>query len=85
MSKGAYRYSDISGSKCMSSSRSKLTSAKGKMSSAHGTNGQSKDNNMSQNGSGAIGHGCRTFKNGLLGKAGYDGGGTAHAKQPKGE
>lgn len=84
MSKGAYKYSEVaSGSKCMSSSKGKLTSASGKMSAAHGTNGQSKDNNMNQNAKGAVGAYCRSFRSGIPGEAGYKGGGTAHAKQPK--
>lgn len=84
MSKGPYRYSEISGSKCMSPSQGALKRGQGKMSSAHGTNGQSKSNNMNQNVGNSVGAGCRPFRSGLPGKAGYDGGGTAHAKQPSG-
>lgn len=84
MSKGAYKYSDVSGSKCMSSSKGAMVKAQGKMSSAHGTNGQSTNNNMQQNAGNSVGHSTRTFRSGLLGEAGYKGGGTAHAKQPKG-
>lgn len=68
----------------MSSSRGKLTSGQGKMSSAHGTNGQSKSNNMNQNVGNSVGHATRSFKDTQTKKAGYSGGGTAHAKQPSG-
>jgi hypothetical protein len=44
MHKGAYKYD---GGKQMSGSRTGM-SGKGRMSSSHGTNGQSKDNNMSR-------------------------------------
>ncbi len=83
MSKGAYKY-EGAGTKCMSGSRGKLTSARGKMSAAHGTNGQSKDNNMNQNVGNSVGAGCRGFRSGIPGEAGYKGGSTAHAKQPSG-
>lgn len=67
----------------MSTSKAGLTGT-GRMSSAHGTTGQSKNNNMNRNNSDAIGKGCRTFRSGIPGEAGYKGGGTAQAKQPKG-
>lgn len=82
--KGPYMYSEASGAKCTSKAHGALMKGSGKMSSAHGTNGQSKSNNMNQNSGNAIGKNCRTFKSGLLGKAGYDGGGTAHANQSQG-
>lgn len=67
----------------MSPSQGALKRGQGKMSSAHGTNGQSKSNNMNQNIGNSVGSGVRGFKSGLMGEAGYKGGGTAHAKQTK--
>lgn len=72
------------GSKCMSGSRTGL-SGKGKMSNAHGTNGQSKDNNMSRNTGGyRIGSNCRTFKSGLPSQPTQARGYPTHADQPSG-
>lgn len=83
--KGAYTYNEVgSGERCMPSNSGKLTSARGKMSAAHGTNGQSKDNNMNQNAKDAVGAYCRTFRSGPISEAGYKGGATAHGKQPSG-
>lgn len=83
MSKGAYKYSEMSGAKCVSTSKSPLKSAQGKMSSAHGVVPKNTNNNMTQNVGNSVGHGCRSFRSGLPGEAGYKGGGTVHAKQPK--
>lgn len=83
MSKGAYKYSG-SGSKCMSSKRTGLTGS-GKVSSAHGTNGQSKDNNMDRNSGGyRIGSGTRTFKKESYPIAGPTKPYPKHAGQPSG-
>lgn len=58
MSKGAYTYG--AGSR-MSGKRTGM-SGSGKMSGAHGTTGQSKDNNMSRKSGGhTLGDCCRTF------------------------
>lgn len=55
-----------------------------KMSSAHGTNGQSKDNNMSQGGDNRVGKGCPGFKSGIPGEAHVRTPIAGHAKQPSG-
>lgn len=80
MSKGAYKYE---GGKCMSGSKAGLTGS-GKMSAAHGTNGQSTKNNMNRNPSGAVGSGCRTFSKGIPGEAHVRTPIAGHAKQPSG-
>ncbi len=84
MAKGPYKYSEISGSKCMSSSKGALTKAQGKMSGAHGVVPKNSKTNMDYNTGGyRIGAGCRTFRSGLLGPAG-GGHGAGHASQPRG-
>lgn len=83
MGKGPYKYSEISGSTCMSPSQGALKRAQGKMSATHGTHGGSKSNNMNQNVGNSVGSKCRTFHSGPRGEAGFKGGSTAHAKQPK--
>lgn len=72
MSKGAFKYGS---GKCMSGKRTGM-SGSGKMSSAHGTTGQSKDNNMNRTTGGyMIGSDCRTFKkNGIRQFSGEKGG-----------
>lgn len=81
MSKGAFTYG---AGKRMSGSKTGLTGS-GKMSSAHGTTGQSKDNNMNRNTGGyRIGSDCPTFKHEGYKTAGYSGGATKHASQPSG-
>lgn len=82
--KGAFRY-EGAGTKCMSSSKGPLKSAQGKMSSAHGTTGQSKNNNMDHNTGGyRIGSGTRTFHhNGIKQHSGVKGD-TQQASQPSG-
>ena len=71
MSKGPHKAtSAFSGSKGLSRSKGALVSGSGKMSSAHGTTGQSKSNNMNQGGSNTVGSCCRTFKSGFPGKTG---------------
>lgn len=77
-SKGAFPYPG----QCMSKSRPNLTGS-GKMKSSHGTTGGSKTNNMNQHVGNSVGHGCRPFKSGSYKQAGYSGGATKHAKQPK--
>jgi hypothetical protein len=59
MPKGAFKYG---AGKSMSGKKTGM-SGTGKMSCAHGTNGQSKDNNMNRTtGGDMLGVGCRTFK-----------------------
>lgn len=71
MSKGAYKYSDQSGAKCMSKSHGVLKSAQGKMSSSHGVVPKNTHNNMDQGGTNQkIGQNCRGFKHGIPGEAG---------------
>lgn len=82
MGKGAFTYG---ADKCMSSSRGPLKTNQGRMSSAHGTNGQSKNNNMSHNtGGDRIGSGTRTFKSGDYCQAGPTKPYPKHAGQPSG-
>lgn len=82
MSKGAFKYE---GGKRMSGSQGALKSAQGKMSSAHGTNGQSKNNNMDKNTGGyRIGSGTRTFKDQAYPMAGPNKPYPKHAGQPSG-
>jgi len=59
-------------SKMKSISRTKgpLKTNQGKMSSAHGTTGQSKSNNMNQGGKNTVGAGSRTFSSGNYRQAG---------------
>jgi hypothetical protein len=83
MPKGAFKYSEISGSKCMSKSQGILKSAQGKMSSAHGVVPCNTKNNMTINAGNAVGHGCRPFRSGLLPTA-APGHGAGHKSQPKG-
>lgn len=78
MAKGALPYTG----RCMSKSKALLTGS-GKMSSAHGLNTGNKYHGVRNAGETTVGKNVRSFKSGLPGKAGYDGGGTAHAKQPK--
>jgi len=81
MGKGAFSYG---AGKCMSSKSSGM-SGTGKMSSAHGTNGQSKNNNMNQNtGGDRIGSNCRTFKHEAYPVAGPAKPYPKHAGQPGG-
>lgn len=83
MSKGAYRYSEV-GQKCLSTSKGPLKSAQGRMSIAHGVVPKNTNNNMNQNVGNSVGSKCRGFRSGIIGEAGYKGGGTSHAKLPKG-
>lgn len=80
MAKGAFPYTG----KSMSSK--KFGSGSGKMSGAHGTNGQSKNNNMSHNTSNGtrVGAGTRTFKHNGIRQFSGETGGPKHAKQPSG-
>lgn len=81
MAKGAFTYG---AGKRMSGSKTGLT-GRGKMSGAHGTTGQSRDNNMDRTTGGyMIGAGTRTFhKNGIKQYSGEKGG-PKHADQPSG-
>lgn len=105
--RGAYKYSEAGGDRCMSRERSPIVkrgeashgghapvsvtnriggeSGKGplhqrevmgsrRMSSAHGTNGQSKDNNMNRNLGNHVGKDCPGFRRGIPGEA--------HARHP---
>lgn len=73
-------------SKCMSGKQGALKSGQGKMSSAHGTNGQSTNNNMSKNSGGyRIGADCPTFGSSNYRQAGPGKSATTHAKQPSGK
>lgn len=78
MAKGPFPYTG------KSMSGKKFGHGSGKMSSAHGCNGQSKNNNMDKNtGGNRIGAGTRTFhKNGIKQYSGVKGD-TRHANQPK--
>ena len=65
MSKGPYKAaSAFTGSKSLSRAHPQFKPNGSKMSSAHGTTGQSKSNNMNQGGSNTVGSCCRTFKSG---------------------
>lgn len=81
---GGYKYNEVSGSRCLPTSRGALTKGQGKMSSAHGTNGQSKDNNMNQNAKDAVGSDCRGFRHGIPGEAHARTPVAGHADQPDG-
>ncbi len=83
--KGAYKYSEMSGSKCMSKTSAGFKTTGPKMSSAHGTNGESKDHNMGHNTGGyLIGKGTRTFKHEAYPTAGPCKPYPKHADQPSG-
>ena len=80
--KGAFKY-EGAGYKCMSTSKGSLKAAQGRMSGAHGTNGQSKDNNMSKTTGGyLIGKGTPTFERESYVRGGHKSFG--QAKQPSG-
>lgn len=84
MSKGPYKYSEVTGSKCMSSAKGPLKNGTGKMSSAHGQHGGSKSHNMNQGGGNKIGKGTRTFKHEAYPSAGPKRSYPGHASQPSG-
>jgi hypothetical protein len=80
--KGAFTYG---AGKCMSGSQGALKSNQGSMSSAHGQQGKSKNNNMSHNTGGyRIGSGTRTFSPESYRQAGPKGSYPRHASQPSG-
>lgn len=81
---GPFKFSEVAGSRGQRTGQGILKRGQGKMSAAHGTNGQSKSNNMNQTVGNSVGSKCRGFKSGPIGEAGYKGGGTAQAKQPSG-
>jgi hypothetical protein len=79
---GAFTYG---AGKCMSGAKGPLKANQGKMSSAHGQQGQSKNNNMSHNTGGyRIGEGTRTFKSGDYCIAGPNKPYPRHGSQPSG-
>jgi len=85
MSKGPFKATEVfAGSKGLSCKAGALTSARGKMSCAHGVVPKNSNTNMDKNTGGyRIGAGTRTFRSGLL-PAAAPGHGAGHAKQPKG-
>ena len=82
MSKGPYKYSEISGSKSLATSRPNM-SGKGRMSGAHGVVPRGPTKGMT-NAEGRLGATTRAFKSVLSETTGGCKDGTRHASQPKG-
>lgn len=68
-SHGAFKFNEAAHSRSMPKEHYKVNNGS-RMSGAHGTNGQSHNNNMDQHCGDRIGHGKRSFKHGIPGEAG---------------
>lgn len=84
MSKGAYKYSEMSGSKCMPKGHMPQKSGTHRMSAEHGLNSGDATKGL-RNVEGRVGAGVKGFEKGSYRLAGpVDGGGAGHSKQSKG-